>query len=82
MVDMGISEDEIRFPKPVLEKAFAYKLIDDEQLWLGMLQDRNKTSHIYNEQEIDRIYKNIVERYYPEIRKCYEKLKDGIYKRV
>ncbi|MBI1954491.1 MAG: nucleotidyltransferase substrate binding protein [Proteobacteria bacterium] len=36
-------------PKDVFRHAFASGDIQDEALWLNMLQDRNLTSHTYNE---------------------------------
>ncbi|HBE81008.1 MAG TPA: nucleotidyltransferase [Firmicutes bacterium] len=36
-------------PKTVLKEALKAGLIDDEEIWLKMLTDRNSTAHIYNE---------------------------------
>jgi nucleotidyltransferase substrate binding protein (TIGR01987 family) len=47
-------EDEgligLNSPKTVLKEALGAGLIDDEELWLKMLADRNSTAHIYSEQ--------------------------------
>jgi nucleotidyltransferase substrate binding protein (TIGR01987 family) len=39
-------------PRSCFKEAFAQGLIDDEPLWLDMIEMRNRSSHIYNEQEI------------------------------
>ena len=41
---------EVFYPKDVLQEAYAGHLIDDETLWLQMLNDRNQTSHTYDEE--------------------------------
>ena len=47
------------FPSAVIREAGAAKLIDNPDIWLRALDDRNKMSHTYNfkkfEQVIDRI---------------------------
>ncbi len=35
-------------PRDAFKAAFALGLIDDEALWLSMIADRNRTSHIYS----------------------------------
>lgn len=65
---------EVHYPKEVLREAYAGKLINDEQIWIAMLQDRNLTSHTYNEQLADSIYSHIKETYYPLMRKTFENL--------
>jgi nucleotidyltransferase substrate binding protein (TIGR01987 family) len=35
-------------PRDAFKSAFALGLIDDEALWLSMIADRNRTSHIYS----------------------------------
>jgi nucleotidyltransferase substrate binding protein (TIGR01987 family) len=63
----AVFEDEgligLNSPKSVLREAFAAELINDDELWLDMLNDRNSTSHIYNEQLAIEICQNILERY-------------------
>ncbi len=38
----------VNSPRATLQKSFELNLIDDEQLWLKMVEDRNLTSHTYN----------------------------------
>ncbi|QQV74748.1 hypothetical protein H6P87_00288 [Rickettsia tillamookensis] len=64
---------ESNTPKDVLSKAFQFSLIDDEKLWLGMLDDRNITSHVYKYEDAQRVFENI-KLYLPVLEKTYNKL--------
>lgn len=50
---------EVQYPKDVLNAAYKGHLIDDEDLWISMLKDRNLTSHTYDEKIADVIYEHI-----------------------
>jgi nucleotidyltransferase substrate binding protein (TIGR01987 family) len=62
------------YPKDVLREAFRGQLIHDESVWLRMLQDRNLTSHTYNQDLADAIFERI-KTYYPVFHETYEQLK-------
>lgn len=47
-------------PRNTFAKAYQYGLIDDEKEFLLMLDDRNKTSHVYNAEMSEQIYQNIL----------------------
>lgn len=68
-------EKTVLFPKQIMQKAYAYHLIDNEEIWIHMLDDRNMTSHIYDEEKIDKIFDRI-KKYYPEMQKTYDLLKE------
>ena len=63
----------VQYPKDVLREAYRGHFIDDEQQWLLMLQDRNLTSHTYDEQLADQIYKRI-QGYVPIFQRTYASL--------
>jgi nucleotidyltransferase substrate binding protein (TIGR01987 family) len=65
---------EVSFPKEVLKEAYKANMISDEQIWLLMLEDRNQTSHTYDEELADKIYKNL-HIYYPIMQQTYDRLK-------
>ncbi len=65
---------EKQYPRDVLQQAYAGSLIDNEQLWLSMLQDRNLSSHTYNEELALEIYAKI-KTYYPVLKNGVETLK-------
>jgi len=53
-------------PRSTLKKAFTEGLIsspDEADLWLALLEDRNLTSHAYDERLAARIYQHIVKDY-------------------
>jgi len=73
----SIFEDEgltgLNSPKTVLREALAAGLIDDDELWLAMLKDRNSTAHIYSEHISIMICGNIQNKYVIELEKMAEK---------
>ncbi len=55
-------------PRPTLKKAFAENLIsspEEADVWFQMLEDRNLTSHAYDEAIAHRIHGHIVRDYAP-----------------
>lgn len=63
----AIFEDEgllgMNSPKTVLREAFSADLIQDEEMWLMMLNDRNSTTYIYSEEISVKICNNITSKY-------------------
>lgn len=62
-------------PRDVLRKAYQFKLIDDEDQWLSMLDDRNNTSHVYKQEDAKRVFENI-KSHFPIMAKTYTNLKE------
>ena len=60
---------ECRSPRDCFKAAFRIGLIEDEPVWLQMLDDRNRTSHLYDEAECEKILKHVQEVYLPAIEK-------------
>lgn len=50
-------------PKTCLKEAFLMNWIGEEEPWLSLLQARNMTSHVYNEEIAMDIYKEIKKNY-------------------
>lgn len=46
-------------PREVLRGAYRAGWLVDEATWLGMLRDRNESSHLYDENLARRIYANL-----------------------
>lgn len=67
---------EIFGSKDTTKKSFQLNLIGNGEVWMDMIQNRNETSHTYNDEVSKRIAKNITERYYPEFISLEKKLKD------
>lgn len=66
---------ETKTPRDSLKEAFRINLIEDEELFLNMLEDRNKTSHIYDESTADDIFVRIKNEYVQLIEKTIQKIK-------
>ena len=57
---------EFNSPKSVIKEAYKIGLIQNGEKWLEMLDDRNLTSHTYDENVAKEIYRNIQTQYYNE----------------
>jgi nucleotidyltransferase substrate binding protein (TIGR01987 family) len=62
-----------RSPKQCLQEAFAFGLVQDNPLWIRMLEDRNLTVHTYDERTAQKIY-NGLRDYLP----LFEQLHQGL----
>ena len=60
-------------PKAVLRAAYLNDFIQNEQLWLAMLEDRNSTSHTYDKAIADEVFSNI-KSYVPAIRSAHDSI--------
>lgn len=54
---------ENSFPRTIFKKAYINNLISDDLVWINLLEDRNITSHIYNENLADEVANRIVNNY-------------------
>jgi nucleotidyltransferase substrate binding protein (TIGR01987 family) len=61
-------------PKSTLRHAYRRGLLDRERLWLDMLEDRNRSSHVYDAEMARAIYAELP-TYYVELRGRFEDLK-------
>ena len=50
---------DVRFARDVFREAFSTGLIAEGEVWLKMLQDRNISSHTYDEAESKQIYERV-----------------------
>ena len=69
---------EVNSPKGIIKEAFNKEIIQDGQLWIDMLDARNRLSHIYDENMFKEIIKKISKDYLREIEKLYQKLEKEI----
>ncbi|MGE4214308.1 MAG: nucleotidyltransferase substrate binding protein [Anaerotignaceae bacterium] len=58
LIDQGMKK-ELQFPKQVLKTAYESYVISDEKIWLEMVDARNATSHIYDDNAAGKIAENI-----------------------
>ncbi len=55
----------VKSPRDAVKQAFAIELIDDGDLWLAALADRNLSVHTYDEATVKRMVETIRKDYYP-----------------
>lgn len=54
---------QVASPKRAIAAAFQLGLIEDEAGWLAMLDDRNLTTHVYNQVLAEQIYTRVRDSY-------------------
>lgn len=65
-------------PRDCLKQAFRYGFIEDDEIILDMLDDRNRSSHIYDEATSEEIFIRIKKVYVQAI----EQILKELYKRI
>ena len=60
-------------PKSCFQTAFQLNLVDYDENWINMVEDRNMIVHIYAEEMADKIYSRLLE-YLELFEKLYSKL--------
>ena len=61
-------------------EAFKLDLIQEGEIWMDMIQDRNRTCHTYNQATADLIAENITQRYFTlflSLRETMQGLENG-----
>jgi nucleotidyltransferase substrate binding protein (TIGR01987 family) len=69
-------------PRAVIKRAFVMRLISDQDeadIWFQMLDDRNLTSHAYDETLAMRIYSRIVDDYAPRLARMPNKIQTLVW---
>ena len=51
-----------KFPRETFEFAYKNDIIKNEELWLNMIRDRNIITHVYDQDEIDKIYNDMYKK--------------------
>jgi len=69
-------DKEIYGSKDATRKAFKYNLIENGEVWMNMINSRNKTSHTYDEATAKEIVAEIIDDYYTEFEKLLNKLNE------
>lgn len=66
---------EVNSPRSSIREAFRLHLIDEENLYLAMLESRNMASHTYEEEIADEIYKQLL-KYSVEMENTVNRVQD------
>lgn len=56
---------DVKSPRSAIKKAFEIGMVADGHTWLKALEDRNLTSHTYDENTVNQIVDLIRNNYYP-----------------
>ncbi len=64
----------VSLPRDVIKQAFHHQVIQDGQVWIDMLKDRNLMAHVYQEQAAVEAGESIRKRYAPAIKELYNDL--------
>lgn len=65
---LGSKGIEAKTPKDSLKEAFKIGWLKEEKVFLDMLEDRNKTSHIYDKETSEEIFVRIKNNYLDAIK--------------
>lgn len=64
----------VKSPRETVKQAFQIGLIEDGHIWIDALSNRNLTTHTYDEALAEKMTKEILNSYLPELDKMYERL--------
>lgn len=73
MENDGIALDKIS-PKAVVRQAYSAKYLDNPDVWLKMIGDRNLMSHTYDFSKFEAVINTLRELYMPELEDLYHDL--------
>ncbi len=65
----------VKTPRQTIKQAFQIDLVKDGHLWMNALDDRNLTTHTYDESTAKKVLSSIRNTYYPALRQLYNDLK-------
>lgn len=69
-------DSSIKGSRDATRAAFKADLITDGENWMDMIRSRNKTSHTYNQETADEIFKAIVGHYYGAFKQFQQKMEE------
>lgn len=72
LADLGII---VRSPREAFKQAFINDLIENEEAWFGMIEDRNLLVHTYTHEQSREIFERIKEEHVEELEKFYKIIK-------
>ncbi len=64
----------VKSPRETVKQAFQIGLIDNGHIWIDALSNRNLTIYTYDEELADKMTKEILISYLPELDKMYNRL--------
>lgn len=74
LADLGII---CKNPRDCFKNAFSNEIIDSEDTWLKMIDDRNALVHTYTFEESRKIFEHIKDSYLRSFKHLHTKIKQG-----
>ncbi len=68
LTDQGFT---VKTPRQAIKQAFQIDLIKDGHVWMNALDDRNMTTHIYDESTAKKVLSAIRDKYFPALKQLY-----------
>jgi nucleotidyltransferase substrate binding protein (TIGR01987 family) len=68
----------VKSPRETIKQAFQNDIINDGHVWIDALSVRNLTKHTYDENLAKKIVDDIVNIYFPKLKKMHDKLEKEI----
>lgn len=59
-------------PETVIKEAYAAEIIDDGQVWIDMMLDRNLLAHTYDQQQFRKALTSVKEVYLPKLEQLHQ----------
>ncbi|MES2615724.1 MAG: HI0074 family nucleotidyltransferase substrate-binding subunit [Bdellovibrionota bacterium] len=69
---------DLKLPREVLKEGFRVGILKNGQQWINMMNDRNATSHTYDDKVVESIANNIISEYWvllKELRDYFDSIK-------
>ena len=73
---LSYSGKNVSLPRDVITASYGVGLISQGEIWLAAMLDRNKTSHIYDQEIANQICHKIQETYYDLLVEFQKKITD------
>lgn len=65
---------DVKSPRETVKQAFQIELIENGHIWIDALSNRDLTTHTYDEELAEKMTKEILTIYLPELEKMHNKL--------
>ena len=76
----AINEAENGSPREILKAGYKFSFLDNEEIWLQMLKDRNSAMHIYDEEAfvgvLNRVYDSYIDTFGRKEKKMRVKIQE------
>jgi nucleotidyltransferase substrate binding protein (TIGR01987 family) len=68
--------EELNSPRSVIKKAFETESIEEGHIWMELLEDRNLTTHAYDEEAANEVEQLVRTKYFGLLQNLYLSFKD------